>query len=602
VIVPDEIPNKKRALLCLLMVAVAATLISLPILVYGAPYGHDMYIHLSWLRNFSAQLHTGDWYPRWLMDLNGGAGSPTFFYYAPLPFFVSGIFGPLLCPGCRAAVHLSVGLWLMLLASGIAFHAFARQYARSWVAAAGAIAYMLMPYHLEIDLWRRFAFGEFPAYIWPPLILLFLDKTLLDRRFLAACAACYAGLFLSHLPEALLVSMFVGAYALMRCVQRRSVQPLLMLASAVAIGAALAAIYIVPAMFAQDYIPAAQLYSPHSGAVQRLWNYDYFHYANWMFFTGHRTPYPSFSNRVFDILLDLTVAFALLCVAVYREKRGQALRDVGPWLLGLALVWFLCTPVSIPLWEHFSLLREVDFPWRSFIVGDLALAMILVVALEGSAMRADRIGLAALALAGAVLAFSMLSGLRHTGSLQPLPKLLQPFQTPAVIQDTAAKVASGWDSLEFFMPVWVKVSPEELRATIGAVPKVDVPRGAGDVRIRHWAPRDIALDVELRRSADITVKQFYFPGWRARSQAGQELRLSASDKLGLLVVHAPAGDNEITLQLEPLWQERVGAAVTALTLVVLALTVWIGWRQRRIAGPARVETASPGGDTSTRRA
>jgi hypothetical protein len=34
-----------------------------------------------------------------------------------------------------------------------------------------------MPYHFEIDLWRRADFGEFSAYSCLPLVLLFLQRT-----------------------------------------------------------------------------------------------------------------------------------------------------------------------------------------------------------------------------------------------------------------------------------------------------------------------------------------------------------------------------------------------------------------------------------------
>ena len=579
--VPEKTRNKNRQLVCLAVIALIATIVSAPTFLYGAPYGHDMFYHLTWLRYFTAQLHAGDWYPRWLMDLNSGAGSPIFFYYAPFPFFVSGIFGPLFCPSCRTEVHLAIGLWLMLMASGIAFYAFARQFGRPRVAAVGAVVYMVLPYHLEIDLWRRFAFGEFPSYIWYPLILLFLDKTFLDRRYLPLAAACYAALFVTHLPEALLFSIFAVAYVSMQCLWRKSLRPICVLTAAAGLGLGLAALYVVPAMFAQDYTIAKQMFIPSSGAPHRLWNYEYFHYVNWMFLSGNRTPYPSFSHRLLDILLGITAVFALLCVAVFSGKRGRAFRAIGPWLLGMALVWFLVTPVSTFVWEHVSLLREVQFPWRSLPIADLAVAAMCVLALETAWQPRDRVSWAAVGLAATVLAASILSAGRHTGSLQPLPKLLEPFQTPTVIEDYAAKVAAGWDTLEFFMPIWVAMSPEEFRAAIGAVPRIDVPPGAGAVRVVRWAPRDIVLETDLGRDTEIAVKQLYFPGWRASNvRTGQELQLSPTPRMGLLAVHAPQGHYQIALRLESLWQERVGAGVSITTLIGLAVMAFV-WRRRR---------------------
>ena len=228
---PHGLLRRHPDLVFLLLILAAATLISVPTLFYGAPFGQDTIYHESWLRNFNMELLAGQSYPRWLHDLNGGAGSPGFFFYGPLPFYLAALFDRLLCPACESSVQLAVGTWILLLASGMAFYALAREYARPWVAAIGALAYMLMPYHFEIDLWRRFDFGEFSAYICMPLVFLFLLRTLRDARYLPALAASYAGLIASHIPAAMLFSLFLGAYTVLQCWVRKSPRPLVLLGS-----------------------------------------------------------------------------------------------------------------------------------------------------------------------------------------------------------------------------------------------------------------------------------------------------------------------------------------------------------------------------------
>jgi len=39
-----------------------------------------------WTKSFDSRLWSGGWYPRWLMNMNGGLGSATFYFYPPLPF------------------------------------------------------------------------------------------------------------------------------------------------------------------------------------------------------------------------------------------------------------------------------------------------------------------------------------------------------------------------------------------------------------------------------------------------------------------------------------------------------------------------------------
>ena len=39
------------------------------------------------------QLWSGELYPRWLLGMNSGFGSPTFFVYGPLPYYAAAFSG-----------------------------------------------------------------------------------------------------------------------------------------------------------------------------------------------------------------------------------------------------------------------------------------------------------------------------------------------------------------------------------------------------------------------------------------------------------------------------------------------------------------------------
>src|SRR5215472_15010344 len=59
-------------------------ILTLPTIIYGFPFfGDDSAIHTLWYTSFSHQLWSGELYPRWLVGMNGGLGSPAFFYYPP---------------------------------------------------------------------------------------------------------------------------------------------------------------------------------------------------------------------------------------------------------------------------------------------------------------------------------------------------------------------------------------------------------------------------------------------------------------------------------------------------------------------------------------
>jgi hypothetical protein len=92
-----------------------------------------------------------------------------------------------------------------------------------------------------------------------------------------------------------------------------------------------------------------------------------------------------------------------------------------------------------------------------------------------------------------------------------------------------------------------------------------------------------AMRVRARLSAgqSILVQESYDPGWHAWS--GRQLLRVRRDAMGFLLIDAPPGDQEIRLEFVTPRENRVGRAITVLT-VVLLLFWWLrGSRQNRQA-------------------
>ena len=75
--------------------------------------------HLKWSKHFVEQFWQGDVYPRWLINMNDGLGSPTFFFYAPIPYYFSSLFHPLFPNDTSGWFQLSLSTSLAMVASGI---------------------------------------------------------------------------------------------------------------------------------------------------------------------------------------------------------------------------------------------------------------------------------------------------------------------------------------------------------------------------------------------------------------------------------------------------------------------------------------------------
>lgn len=147
----------------------ACALLLLPFWLRGGSQGHDLFHHLLSGHFFAVQLWQGELYPRWLMEMNGAFGSPVFFFYPSLPYYVSALFaGP--TPLAHEAMtpllwSSSVALWL----SGLFAYLWLRPFAGHGRALAASLLYMALPYHLAIDIYARFALAESWAFVWAPL-------------------------------------------------------------------------------------------------------------------------------------------------------------------------------------------------------------------------------------------------------------------------------------------------------------------------------------------------------------------------------------------------------------------------------------------------
>ena len=305
---------------------------------------HDSFwIDWVWADQFTALLRHGTLYPRWLPSSHGGLGSPVFYYYPPLAFYISGLLG-LLGLSTYASIIATFGAGL--LASGYAMFAWLKDVARGAARTplAGALLFMAAPYHL-FDFYGRGAQAEYLAIAFIPLIALAIRRAAEGRIGLLAIA--YAGMILTHLPLALLTSLFlIAPYGLF--LAGRSPTKLGRIALSVILGLALAAIYLIPAFALDGYRDTAL-----------LWAQPRLRAANW------QLAWPLASGVMFivaAILLALAPLIALLFIT------GKRL------LAGYAALCCLLAAGLVPGFWTLPGIESVQFPFRMLPLAEFAIA------------------------------------------------------------------------------------------------------------------------------------------------------------------------------------------------------------------------------------
>lgn len=554
------------AILAVAATSLLVTLVCLPFLLFGPQTGDSFFYNLGWARGFNAALLDGELYPRWLTALNGGAGSPVFFFYAPIPFYVH-FLGSLGCPGCSAPVLLGIALWLIVLASSAAFFVFARGYAGTRAAALGALTYALLPYHFAVDAWVRQPIGELAAYIWMPLLLSAVDRIARHGRASVSLAAFYALLATSHLPSTVIFSGFLVLYAVFRARERGSAAVLGWTLLGMGVGALLAGIYLVPALLLQHAISIEELRATH------------FDYQRWFFFGGPSSA-PSFSGQLFTLIGLTTLGFAALFALAYRRTPAGQRESLWVWAAFVGGAWFLMTPLSAPLWHLLPVLQQVQFPWRVAIVVDLAAAAAAALAADRFMAR-ERLDWAMFGVVGVLLAFSLQDA---AASARTHWEKSRDARARLGIE---ASLARGVDAPEYIPSGIDLAAKQDREARIWkramAMAELELDDPGGQVSVQRWTSRHLAFAVGLEQPTYATVRQFYFPGWTARaSGTGEPLRIEREPGAGLIRLVLPKGQYRLDLVLETLPEERIGAALSSLGLLGTLLLLW--WKRRAATG------------------
>ena len=346
------------------VLAYVTLLVMLPSLWSGPPFGQSYLFNLNWYECFSEQLWAGELYPRWLTGLWGGAGAADFFFYAPLPFYLSAAVGGV-CVGCSSETSFVVGFTLIHFLSGVSFWYFARHLVSNKVALLGAIAYLLVPFHVSDSWFLRQAAGEFLAFALLPLVVHYFRLLSLRARYAGAGLACVvAALGLSHLPSLVTTAAFIGVCAVYVVFGQlsdwaRRVGFVLQVGLAWGVGMSLVAFYWLPAILLLDDVSPGHFFLEHL-----LWE-------NWLFFDGKPEPFESLYGNQLKRYLVISTLF----VGAVLWRANALRRILLPWVvLPMLTTWFFVTPLSWPAWAYLPVLEKIQLPYRFFYIYDFGLA------------------------------------------------------------------------------------------------------------------------------------------------------------------------------------------------------------------------------------
>ncbi len=522
--------------------------------------GHSFYLNTNWHAGFLAELRAGAWYPRWLSTTNGGLGAPSFYFYAPLPFYVSAALD-LLWPFAHGPAFGPVAMAsLAVVLSGLAMFALIRGLHGAPIAVATAVIYMAMPYHFAVDFWWRAALGELWAFVWLPLMAVgILRQARGGAGAILLTGAAAAGMILSHLPSFVIGAVGLGVIGCVAIVAAvggyldRAATRRVMLSTIAAIAVALlsTAAYWYPA-----------LTTTHLTVMNVYMTEGWYAYGNNFIFQTAVLPGNARIQNVGMIVLAAGALASLVAIL-----RGAARSTTFAMALAVfAISLFLTTGLSALVYDLLPPLQRLQFPWRFLLLAEIALAVLLAGTIASlwrdGRMRLQK-GPAAILAAAAAVGLLCLA--------QVLPSLMRPDYTPDDLTRLAAQLKVRADADEY-----------RTRHT-GTAFFYDI------VHARRQAPReprftDESEDAPLAgvraQTGRLVLPRFWYPDLLVRDRTtGRELATSPQAGTGLAVVDIPAGRYDIAIA-----RRTMDEVATGHRLSLAGLLSALGWSAAGLCG------------------
>ena len=564
----------------IIIIAAVGFLLTSPAILHGwSDLGHDSVSHARWLDGFSHQFSAGEWYPRWLTESNSNLGSPIFFYYGPISYYLA---LPLLAiwpQNSTATWHcLGVGGALALVISGIITYFWLARWAGTRGATVGAVAYMLAPWHTAVGLYNAGSWSLFCAFLWIPLAFLGAERLIEERRGAVVLLAIgYSLLVGTHMITAIMFSPVLLLYPLFLGPPDRRLRLVFYTSGAMLLGVGIAAIYLLPAALQQSAISTYILRIPGG----------FYDYRKW-FLGADIHSLLDYKMRVLVVTSSMAAAaFTAYLLSRRAYLHGKTRIRMLFWLLVSIGSLFFMTSLSSFLWGMPILSAFAQPPRFNALLTFAVAALCAGAAPAGGWTRSRTAVLLASTFAVAWVAGTAWAASRAYFVWHSDPKGVERLQWNERFRE----------ELPEYQPFWAVSTKHGIEAALAKVPgrglRLEAPdhtKVSGQASIVSWQPRRAVFLVETQLPATLLIGQFYYPGWEARELKDLRLLpLSPSVPDGLITLQLPAGKHEILLRLQPQPAERIGSLISAfscaLAILLAALSV-----NRRKNTPDHVQT------------
>lgn len=529
-----------------LVVAVCFAVIS-PAVLWGIPSNLDLTNHFRFALPFYDAIASGNLYPSWLAESNGGYGDPSFRFYPPAFYYL------------LAASRFLIGNWYgatlvtfltVSIVSGLGMYFWARSFMPPATASWAGVFYALAPYHIN-QLYQAAMLAEWAGSAVLPFVFGFVDRVCQNgrRRDIAGLALTYALLLFTHLPLALIGSMALLVYALVRLGSSGKLLKLTKLSVGVVLGLSSSAVYWVTMIAEKDWIAGDKLV-PGS-----LPGFD----AN--FVLSALSP-DNLTVWWVNILTLMTLFLCAPAIVFCFRNSSWPRRIIRPIIVVTAFALFMALPLSWPIWRVVQPLQDTQFPWRWLAIFSMGASIVAAAALPLAMNAAGKLDRPKRILMFGAMAIAVAFTMSHS--------VREAVYFPQAKFESMVTNVRGTQSLNYWLPFRAQPNPRKMS---------EVELAGRNVTVDSWQPEQRRFSVAAGTATEARIRTFYYPYWVARNETG--ILPTRRDNDGALLIDLPQQATSVQLDFrEPARTKFSTIASLSGLIIVGALLLPFRWKRK----------------------
>jgi hypothetical protein len=509
--------------------------------------GDDAWFHLNWLDQFHQLRTAGVDYPRWLSFSYGGFGSPTFYFYPPLPYFIGSWIQSVASSLSISAVYHILGFIATALSCWTFFLFLCSAKVEQRAALAGALLYAIAPYRF-VDLYARCALGEHFSFIFLPLLLAGIEiargangdwREQLRAAVITAIGT--SGVILVNIPATVIFALTAIAYALARC--WKEWRTLLAPALGALVGVLICSGYLLPLLEMREHVQMNHIFD--IGSQEQRWSYILIE-----IFQGQFT-----AARILNIVTlvaSIIIFFVLLLKRRKDEANSKGVLTGVIVLLGFG-IFFQLPAISALIYE-ITPIDLIKYSWRWNVVLSLGIATSVAM------MRTGKRTWITVSALGAMLLCTLFVGNRYAREFAV-------HRSPDVLKEY-------YNDAPEYVPTF---APKEYYDVthFGQVnklaPRVIFDARLGDIGALALEPERLTYSVNARANMIAVFHQFYWPQWQLWK--GSKQIPTGYDEYGRAVAELEKGQYNVEFRLEPTSGQTTGVWLTLLGASLLLAAI-----------------------------